>query len=309
MEATMTDLERLIAFLAKQPQPETLSLAERRSLYDRAESAFALPEGVTVEAREIDGVPCELVRVAAAIDGRRILYLHGGGYGIGSPRSHRHLAAAIGVAARADVLVPDYRLAPEHRFPAALDDALAAWRGLRAMEPHGRLAVMGDSAGGGLAVATLIAARDRGLVLPDAAVCLSPWVDLTCAPDSPVARAAAHDPLVKLDSITAFARAYLGSTPATDPLASPVFADLRGLPPLLIHAGRDEALASDATRLAEAARKAGVDATIELTDGVPHVWHWFWPRLDLGREAIKRIGAFIDRAFVRTTAAPVLRAS
>jgi epsilon-lactone hydrolase len=154
--------------------------------------------------------------------------------------------------------------------------------------------VIGDSAGGGLAVATVVAARDRGLGLPHAMVCLSPWVDLTCAPDSPVARAAADDPLVKFDAITAYARAYLGTAAATEPLASPVFADLRGLPPLLIHAGRGEALASDATRLADTARRAGADVTLELMDGVPHVWHWFWPRLDLARDAIAQIGSFLE---------------
>jgi phosphinothricin tripeptide acetyl hydrolase len=240
-------------------------------------------------------VPGEWIDVAGAVEGRRILYLHGGGYGIGSTRSHRHLAAALGVAARADVLLPDYRLAPEHAFPAALEDALAAYRTLLDGTSSGRVAVMGDSAGGGLTVATLLAARGAGHALPAAAVCLSPWVDLTCAPDSAVARAAAGDPLVKLGDIQGYARAYLGRTPADDPLASPVFGDLRGLPALLIHAGASEALVSDATRLADAARKAGVDVTLELTEGAPHVWHWFWPRLDIARDSIKRIGAFVEQ--------------
>jgi phosphinothricin tripeptide acetyl hydrolase len=291
----MSDLERLMAFLARQPDLTGAPMAERRADYDRAEKAFALPEGTSVRATTFGGVPGELISVARASGGRKLLYLHGGGYGIGSSRSHRHLAAAIGVAARADVIVPDYRLAPEHRFPAAVDDALATYRALLADTQAGSLAIAGDSAGGGLVIATLLAARAAGLALPAAAVCLSPWVDLSCAPDSPVARAAAHDPLVKLEAIKGYARAYLGDTAPDHPLASPIHGDLAGLPPLLIHASRAEALLSDATRLADAARKAGVEVTIELTDGVPHVWHWFWPRLDLARDSIQQIGAFLDQ--------------
>lgn len=291
----MSDLKELMAFLAQ--LPTQASIDERRKAYDRAEKAFALPDGVVVQPCNDGGVGGERIAVRDAVDGRRILYLHGGGYGIGSPRSHRHLAAAIGVAARADVWLPDYRLAPEHRFPAAVDDALAAYRALLDDTAPDRIAIAGDSAGGGLTVATLLAARSAGCALPAAAVCLSPWVDLTCAPDSPVARAVG-DPLVKYDEIEGYARAYLGKASAKDPLASPIFADLRGLPPLLIHAGSSEALVSDATRLAEAARQAGIDVTLELGDGTPHVWHWFWPRLDLARDSIKRVGAFLDRHLV-----------
>lgn len=284
-----------MAFLAKQPDMTNASMAERRAVYDKAEKAFPLPEGATVQATDLGGVAGERIDVRGAVDGRAILYLHGGGYGIGSSRSHRHLAAALGVAARTNVLLPDYRLAPEHRFPAALDDALAVYRAMLRHHAADRIAVMGDSAGGGLTVATVLAARQAGLALPGAAVCLSPWVDLTSGPDSPVARAAGDDPLVRLDSLMGFARAYLGDTPGTNPLASPVFADLRGLPPLLIQASRSEALVSDAERLAVAALNAKVDVTLELTDGTPHVWHWFWPRLDLAREAIKRIGDYLAR--------------
>jgi phosphinothricin tripeptide acetyl hydrolase len=232
----MSDLERLMAFLAKQPDMSGAPMADKRAAYDRAEKAFALPEGVSVRSALPHGVNGEWLDVREAVDGRMILYLHGGGYGIGSTRSHRHLAAAIGVACRAGVLLPDYRLAPEHAFPAAVDDALAAYRVLAQRAAPERIAVMGDSAGGGLTVATLLAARAAGLALPAAAVCLSPWVDLTCAPDSALARAAAGDPLVKFTEIQAYASAYLGRTAPDEPLASPVVADLRGLPPLLIHA-------------------------------------------------------------------------
>lgn len=290
----MSDLERLMAFLAQ--LPVEASITDRRKAYDRAEKAFPLPEGATLQAADARG---ERIAVRDAEKGRWLLYLHGGGYGIGSPRSHRHLAAAIGVAARANVLLPDYRLAPEHPFPAAVDDALAAYRTLLDETSADRIVVAGDSAGGGLTVSTVLAARAAGLALPGAAVCLSPWVDLNFTPDSPVARAAATDPLVRYEEIAAYARAYLGTSAATDPLASPIFADLRGLPPMLIHASASEALVSDATRLADAARQAGVDVTLELTDGTPHVWHWFWPRLDIARDSIKRIGAFVEPHLAR----------
>ncbi|HJQ59851.1 MAG TPA: alpha/beta hydrolase [Vineibacter sp.] len=291
----MSDLERLMAFLAKQPELTNVSMAERRAAFDKAEKAFALPDGVTARPTDLGGVPGDRIEVPGAVAGRAILYLHGGGYGIGSSRSHRHLAAALGVAARAHVLLPEYRLAPEHRFPAALDDALAVYKALLKNHVADRLAVMGDSAGGGLTVATVLAARDAGLALPGAAVCLSPWADLSSGMDSPVAKAAGEDALVKLDGLMGFARAYLGDSPATNPLASPVFADLRGLPPMLIQASRAEALVSDAERLAVAALNAKVDVTLELTDGVPHVWHWFWPRLDLARDSIKRVGDYLER--------------
>ncbi|MCW5747065.1 MAG: alpha/beta hydrolase [Alphaproteobacteria bacterium] len=300
----MSDLERLMAFLAKQPDLSGAPMSERRAAYDKAEKAFPMPDGVVVRPCTEGGVPGEWIDVKSAVDGRKILYLHGGGYGMGSTRSHRHLAAALGIAARADVLLPDYRLAPEHRFPAALDDALAVYRRVLAATSADRVAVMGDSAGGGLTIATLLAARDAGLALPAAAVCLSPWVDLTSGPDSPVGKATAGDPLVKIADLTGYARAYLGETPGTTPLASPVFADLRGLPALLIHASASEALASDATRLAEAARKAGVDVTLETTDGTPHVWHWFWPRLDMARESIKRVGEFVEAHMSGSAASP-----
>lgn len=289
----MSELAALMEFLNRQPPVADKTLAERRALYDRAEKAFALPSGVQWRPVGIDGMPAELLTPESRVQGRRTLYLHGGGYGIGSPRSHRHLAAAIAVAAKSDVLVPDYRLAPEHRFPAALDDALASYAWLAELDGGGPLAIMGDSAGGGLVVSTMVAARDRGWPLPAAAVCLSPWVDLTCGPDSPVATTL-DDPLVRFAEIEEYIRGYVGEASARNPLVSPVFADLAGLPPLLIHAGTTEALRSDAERLAAAARAAGVETTLELGEGVPHVWHWFWPRLGLARQSIDRIGAFVD---------------
>jgi len=175
----MDELTALMSFLRKQPSLGDTSLADRRAAYDRAEKAFSLPAGMASSLWAANGLPGERLAARDAASGRTVLYLHGGGYGIGSPRSHRHLAAAIAHAAHADALLPDYRLAPEHPFPAALDDAVTAYRHVLQHAPAAQVAVVGDSAGGGLTIATLLAARDAGLAMPAAAVCLSPWVDLT----------------------------------------------------------------------------------------------------------------------------------
>jgi phosphinothricin tripeptide acetyl hydrolase len=222
-----------------------------------------------------------------------VLYLHGGGYVIGSPRSHRHLAAAIAGAAGASALLLDYRLAPEHPFPAAVEDATAAYRWLldQATAPE-RIVIAGDSAGGGLTVATLLALREARVPLPAGGVCISPWVDLTCSGASYRTMAAA-DPIVRRAGVEEMARAYLGATPPRTPLASPLFADLRGLPPLLIHVGSDEVLLDDAVQLAERAKAAGVDATLEIYDRMIHVWHWFLPMLDEAQTAVEAIGRFV----------------
>ncbi len=295
------DLTALMSFLRKQPSMSSATVAERRAAYDRAERAFALPVGATIRLWERNGLIGELVEPEYPVDGRTILYLHGGGYVIGSPRSHRHLAAAIAIAASANVLLLDYRLAPEHPFPAAVDDAVAAYRLLLQDIGSQRLAVVGDSAGGGLTVATLVAALSAGDAMPAAAVCLSPWVDLTC---NTIAASAAtiSDPLVKTEDIVAYASSYLGANPATHPLASPRFADLRGLPPMLIHASTSEMLASDSLGLADAARAAGVDVTLEMFEGVPHVWHWFWPRLEIAKAAIAQVGAFLKTVWMEQQA-------
>ena len=278
--------------LAKLPKTETL--AEQRAMYDRAERVFTVPPGTGVEPITVGGRPAEWIRPVAASDDAALLYLHGGGYVIGSPRSHRHLAESIARSAGTACLLPDYRLAPEHPFPAAVDDALAAYRFLldqRKIAP-GRIAVAGDSAGGGLTVATLVAIGQAGLPTPAAGVCISPWTDLTCSAGSYETKAAA-DPMVARPGITTMAQQYLGSTDPRTALASPLFADLRGLPPLLIQVGSEEVLLDDSTRLDERARAAGVDATIEVWEPMIHVWHWFLPWLDEAQAAVDKIGVFL----------------
>ncbi len=281
------------AHLAKLPPSDTLSVAERRAQYERAEKAFPTPADVKIEHVVTPGPAEWLTPPSARIDAA-VLYLHGGGYVIGSPRSHRHLAAAIGAAGKTRVLLPDYRLAPEHPFPAAVEDATAAYRWLIAQKiAPGRIVIAGDSAGGGLAVAALIALRDAGVPLPAAGVCLSPWVDLTGSGASYASRANV-DPIVKRDGIDRMALAYLAGKDARTPLASPLFADLHGLPPLLIHVGDAEVLLDDAVQLAARAKAAGVDTSLDVRDEMIHVWQWFFPMLDEGQAAIDRIGQFVQ---------------
>jgi phosphinothricin tripeptide acetyl hydrolase len=287
------DIAGVRAHLAKGPALDAMTLEEQRAQYERAERAFPVPADVEIDRVTAGGVPAEWLTVRGEQALAAILYLHGGGYCIGSPRSHRHLAAALAAAADAAALVPEYRLAPEHRFPAAVDDAVRSYRWLldRNIAPA-RIVIAGDSAGGGLTVATLCALRDVGLPAPAAGVCISPWVDLTCSLPSHTSRKAA-DPIVTREAVGTMARAYLADTEPTTPLASPLYADLHGLPPLLIHVGDDEVLLDDSVHLAEKARAAGVDAMLEVWPGMIHVWHWFFPMLEEGQRAIDRIGDFV----------------
>ncbi|HET9926093.1 MAG TPA: alpha/beta hydrolase [Methylomirabilota bacterium] len=285
------------AHLAKLPPSDSLTTAERRAQYERAEKVFPTPPEVKVERVSAPAAPAEWLRPPGAVAGRVVLYLHGGGYVIGSPRSHRHLAAAIASAAAASALLLDYRLAPEHPYPAAVDDAIAAYRWLldQGIAPE-HVVIAGDSAGGGLTVATLLALREARVPLPAGGVCISPWVDLTCSGESYRTKAGV-DPIVQQAGVAEMAQAYLGTASPRTPLASPLFADLRGLPPLLIHVGSDEVLLDDAVQLAAQAKAAGVETTIEVWERMIHVWHWFLPMLDEAHAAVETIGRFTrDRA-------------
>ena len=282
-------VEQLRSFLTG----EEPSVAEMRRRFEGLAASFPVAADVAIEPVSAGGVPAEWISAPGARRDRAVLYLHGGGYVIGSPRSHRHLAAAIAAAGQATGLLLDYRLAPEHPFPAAVEDAIAAYRWLldQGIAP-GHIVVGGDSAGGGLTVATLVALRDAGVPLPAGGVCISPWTDLTFSGASYRTRVQS-DPIVSRPGIDGMAQAYLGAASPRNPLASPLFADLRGLPPLLIQVGSDEVLLDDAVELADRAKAAGVDATLEVWDRMIHVWHWFLPMLDEAEGAIGNVGRFV----------------
>ena len=252
-----------------------------------------LPSDVATEAVRANGVPAEWVWVPTAAADRVVLYVHGGAYVIGSINTHRDLAGRISRASGARVLNVDYRLAPEHPHPAAVEDATAAYRWLVANgRAPARLAIAGDSAGGGLTIATLVALRDAGDPLPAAGVCLSPWVDLEGIGESMSSRA--HlDPMVQKDHLLRMAKLYLGDLHPRTPLAAPLYADLSGLPPLLIQVGTAETLLDDATRIAERAKKAGVDVTLDVWEDMIHVFQAFAAMLPEGQQAVEQIGEYL----------------
>jgi len=224
-----------------------------------------------------------------------LLYFHGGGYFFCSPATHRPITVGLGTAAEIAVFSLDYRLAPEHRFPAAVEDAVAAYRSLRQSGiPAARIVLGGDSAGGGLAMSTLLSLRASGDELPAGAVLFSPWVDLAGTGETLVTNDRS-DVMFTGEGIKAGAHYYLGDTPATDKLASPLYADLAGLPPLFIQASGSEVLLADSTRLADKARAAGIAVEIEIWPGLPHVWQIFSPFLPEARAALAKAGAFIRR--------------
>ena len=271
--------------------------ASRRNLEAITARVPAPPSGVSIEPVEADGIPAEWVSAPNADPNRALLYLHGGAYTLGSPKIYRELTWRLSKAARARVLAIDYRLAPEHRFPAALHDAITAWRWLlsNGFESR-RLLVAGDSAGGGLTLATLLALRDGGHPLPAGAVCFSPWTDLSCSGES-VKRNARRDPMLVSALILPTARNYLGDADPTNPLASPLFGDLHNLPPLLIHVGTSEILLSDSIRFAKKAETANVDVSMKVWGNLPHVFHLFARVLPEGRQAIDEMGRFCQKRY------------
>src|SRR5215470_9804425 len=228
---------------------------------------------VNCQPVDAGGVKAEWIVPPNASEDRVILYLHGGGYVMGSINTHRAMVARIARSSQARALALDYRLAPEHPFPTAVDDATAAYRWLLSQNINpSRIVVAGDSAGGGLTLATLLALRDAKVPLPAAGVCLSPWVDMEGTGASMTTRAKA-DPVVQKQGLLGMAQLYLGGKDPKSPLAAPLHADLRGLPPLFIHVGDAETLLDDSTRVAEKAKKAGVKVDLEVWSEMPHVWH------------------------------------
>lgn len=293
------ELQMVLQMLTANPFADAPTAAEMRAGLEAMAGTFPLEPDVRADKLTVGDMAAEWITSAAVSATKTILYLHGGGYVVGSLDTHRDVAARLGRAAGCRVLLVDYRLAPEHPHPAAVDDAVTAYRWLLAQGSRpADLALAGDSAGGGLTIATLVALRDAGVALPAAAVCFSPWVDMEGSGESMTT--VTTDPLLDRSLILHFARFYLGDgiDPRT-PLAAPLHADLRGLPPLLIQASRDEVLRDDATRVAANARAAGVECELELTDEVPHVWQIFAGILPEGQQALDRAGAFLMRRLAR----------
>ena len=264
-----------------------------RQKFESFAGQFYVTKDATATAVNAGGVPAEWIAAPGVANDRVILYLHGGGYVIGSVNTHRELINRFSKAANARVLALNYRLAPEHPFPAAVEDATAAYRWLLSQGiQSNRVAVAGDSAGGGLTVATLVSIRDAKLPTPAAGVCLSPWVDMEGIGESMTTKASV-DPMVQKQGLLGMAALYLGGQNPRSPLASPLYADLKGLPPLLIQVGEAETLLDDSNRIAERAKAAGVKVSVEVWPEMIHVWQMFAAVLPEGQRAIDGMGKFV----------------
>jgi monoterpene epsilon-lactone hydrolase len=269
-------------------------LAKRRQVFQTNMARYAPARDVTFSQEK--SLTAEWSSSPGCAQDRVILFLHGGGYILGSTATHRHMVSELGKLARCRTLAPDYRLAPEQPFPAAIDDCFAAYRflleeGLRA----DNIAIAGDSAGGGLTMATMLRIKEAGLPQPACALCVSPWVDLAMAGDSITDKAAA-DPFVEEEDLRMMAHLYLGTNDPRQPMASPLYADLEGLPPLLFQVGSDEVLLDDAVRLSRAAGAADVRIQLQIWPGMIHVWHLFYQELPQGRAALQSGADFIKQA-------------
>jgi monoterpene epsilon-lactone hydrolase len=287
------EIQTVVDLLRANPPVSGSDIHEMRAGMEAATAAAPLPEGVDFEPVDAGGVPAEWTRAPGSSRDRVVLYFHGGGYVMGSVATHRGLTAGISAAANAHVLSVDYRLAPEHPYPAAVEDGAAAYRFLLAQGVGpGSIAIAGDSAGGGLTVATLLALRGEGDPMPAAGVCISPWVDLTQSGES-MATKADEDPMVGREVLQQMADAYMADGDPRAQTASPCFADLSGLPPLLVQVGTAETLLDDARSLADRAKTSGVDVVLEEWEQMIHVWHAFALLLPEARQAIDRIGEYL----------------
>jgi monoterpene epsilon-lactone hydrolase len=285
------EIEVIRQILSANPRPA--ELIERRKRLDALGGQYPLPTDVRLEAVDANGVSGEWTMTPEANPANVILCLHGGGYTTGSLQSHRHMVAQAGREARARTIALDYRLAPEHPFPAAVEDAVAGYRFLLSRGfAANRIAVAGDSAGGGLTVALLVSLQEAGLPLPACAWCSSPWVDLEGTGGSMTAKATV-DPMVQQPYLIELAATYLHGADPRTPLAAPLYADLRGLPPMLIQVGSAETLLDDAVRLAGVAGAADVRVRLEVWPDMIHVWQLFYQQVAAGHRALAEAGAFI----------------
>jgi acetyl esterase/lipase len=265
---------------------------ERMHVYEQGVPRAPVPTE-TIE-KPLGGVRAVRISRPDMRPGRKILFLHGGAYYAGSPTLYRHISWRFAGAARAEFIAIEYRLAPEHPFPAALDDARAAWCALLGEGANpSHCAIMGDSAGGGLALALALRLRDSKQPLPGALVAISPWTDLAITGRS--AQPPAADPMLYSEHLAEYAAQYLGGADPRDPYASPLHGDPRGLPPTLLQVGGDEILRDDSVRMAQKMREAGCNVTLEIWPRMPHVWHAFAPMMPEANRGIARVGAYIQQ--------------
>ncbi len=291
------ELESLVTMLRSGGPDLAAPPPQARKNFEAMFAAFPIAEDITFEPTTLGGVPARWSMTPGASKERVLYYLHGGGYLLGSSLAYRSLFSELARAMGARGLAIDYRLAPENPFPAAVDDAVSGYRALlsQGIAP-GSIAIAGDSAGGGLTVAMLVAARDAGLPMPAAAVAISPWADMECVGGSMISKAA-DDPSLNREGLLAMGSLYLNGASPRTAWASPLHAKLTGLPPLLIQVGSLEVLLDDATRLAAQAAEADVAVQLEVWPRMPHVWHGFAFALSEGRDAIAAAGAFVKARF------------
>ena len=292
--ASSPELDRVIGIMKAIRAKPPVDIHEARAVLDKAFGEFKPPSDVTVFEIDAGGVPCQWITAPDVPQDRLIIYYHGGAYAACSPTTHQDLISRLSRASGAAALGVDYRLAPEHPFPTAVNDSIAAYRWAlgHGFEPS-NIVLAGDSAGGGLVLSVLLAVRDAGVPLPAAGVCFSPWVDLECTGESMSANDHLDD-FIKYGGLLARAQSYLGGADPKHPWASALYADLTGLPPLLVHVGSAETLLDDSTRLVGVAKRAGVDITLKIWEDMVHVWQVFASILPEGQQSIEESGAFIQ---------------
>jgi epsilon-lactone hydrolase len=283
--------EALVAMVQSSP-PAAGTVEESREGFDAMLTMNPIADDITIDSLNIEHMNVDWVSAPGCSDKRVVLYLHGGGYVIGSNTGYREFASRLARATQAKVLLINYRLAPENPFPAAVDDAVMAYRWLLGQGTASEhIMIAGDSAGGGLTLAALVALRDAGEPLPACATCFSPWVDLEGEGDS-AKPGAVDDPMVAVEGLQDMARQYAG-TDLRNPLAAPLHADLSGLPPLLVFVGTREILKDDAIRIVDNARAAGVDTSLTVGEGLIHVWQVF--PLPESAESLEQVSGFVDK--------------
>ncbi len=296
--------KRIRATLISDDDAPELSLEVMRQDWENSALQAQLPVGTTITPVTLGGIYCEQVNQPDAVQNKQLIYIHGGGFTTGSCKTHRELAARFSLASGIPVLLVDYRLAPEHPYPAGIEDALQVYRSLLhgGVQPE-QMAIGGDSAGAQMVLSTLLRLRVASEPLPAAVVLLSPWLDLGMTGESMQARAKL-DPLVSHKALQSAVHHYIGNQASTDPFISPVYADLHDFPPIFIQIGDHEVLLSDATRLADKAKGAGVDMVLEVWPEMWHVWQGWAATLPEGQQAIDRIGQYLREKLSRGGTSP-----